>query len=191
MCHIDAFFWHVWSCYFNIFCNVTLTYFNIILTYCYVILILTYFLCYFNILCDPLWENIPFRAKVEKKRYKQKSRKKSFFNPKLFLAYLKFQLLGYLLAKFQHLNRYSFAKRAAQRELLLFSSRGRLYMNDIWETRFVYKHVTILTASDFSTTTQTLNFSVDFSEVVFFTFRITACIWNVYLHRMDEVYISF
>ena len=39
-----------------------------------------------------------------KKRYKQKSRKKSFFNPKLFLAYLKFQLLGYLLAKFQHLS---------------------------------------------------------------------------------------
>ena len=64
-----------------------------------------------------------------KKRYKQKSRKKSFFNPKFFLAYLKFQLLDYLLAKFQHLNRYSFAKRAAQRELLLFSSRGRLYVN--------------------------------------------------------------
>ena len=64
-----------------------------------------------------------------KKRYKQKSRKKSFFNPKLFLAYLRFQLLGYLLAKFQHLKHYSFAKRAAQRELLLFSSRGRLYVS--------------------------------------------------------------
>ena len=68
-------------------------------------------------------------AQKLKKRYKQKSRKKSFFNPKFFLAYLKFQLLDYLLAKFQHLNRYSFAKRAAQRELLLFSSRGRLYVN--------------------------------------------------------------
>ena len=68
-------------------------------------------------------------AQKLKKRYKQKSRKKSFFNTKLFLAYLKIQLLGYLLAKFQHLNRYSFAKRAAQRELLLFSSRGRLYVN--------------------------------------------------------------
>ena len=60
-------------------------------------------------------------AQKLKKRYKQKSRKKSFFNTKLFLAYLKIQLLGYLLAKFQHLKRYSFAKRAAQRELLLFS----------------------------------------------------------------------
>ena len=68
-------------------------------------------------------------AQKLKKRYKQKSRKKSFFNTKLFLAYLKIQLLGYLLAKFQHLKRYSFAKRAAQRELLLFSSRGRLYVN--------------------------------------------------------------
>ena len=68
-------------------------------------------------------------AQKLKKRCKQKSRKKSFFNTKLFLAYLKIQLLGYLLAKFQHLKRYSFAKRAAQRELLLFSSRGRLYVN--------------------------------------------------------------
>ena len=33
-------------------------------------------------------------AQKLKKRYKQKSRKKSFFNPKLLLAYLKFQLLG-------------------------------------------------------------------------------------------------
>ena len=70
-------------------------------------------------------------AQKLKKRYKQKSRKKSFFNPKLFLAYLKFQLLGFQLAKFQHLKRYIFAKRAAQRELLLFSSRGRLYVNGI------------------------------------------------------------
>ena len=88
-------------------------------------------------------------AQKLKKRYKQKSRKKSFFNPNIFLAYLKFQLLGYLLAKFQHVKCYSFAKRAAQRELLLFSSRGRLYVNGNCETRFVYKHVTILTASDF------------------------------------------
>ena len=77
---------------------------------------------------------------------------KSFFNQTFFKAYLKVQLFGYLLAKFQHLKRYSFAKRAVQRELS-FSSRGRLYVNGDWETRFVYKHVTILTALDFSTTT--------------------------------------
>ena len=50
-----------------------------------------------------------------KKRYKQKSRRKSFFNPKLFLAYLKFQLLGYLLAKFQHLKRQFCKARRSKR----------------------------------------------------------------------------